>query len=87
VSLYQVQKLLFHVLSDAALRREYRQSPEVFARRYTLEDLERAAVLKIDIRTLYQMGVDPLLLRPFTELNGIESKDHYAALKGLECRR
>lgn len=84
MSLYQVQKLFFHTLSDPTLRSEYRRSPQRFVERYDLQADERAAVLKVDIRALYQMGVDPLLLRPFTELNGIGSKDHYAALKGLE---
>lgn len=84
MSLYQVQKLFFHTLSDATLRGEYRRSPESFVGRYQLEPDERSAVLRVDIRALYQMGVDPLLLRPFTQLNGIAAKDHYAALKGLE---
>jgi len=84
VSLYQLQKLLFHTLSNTSLRREYCESPEGFAERYDLDEEERMAILKVDIRRLYQMGVDPLLLRPFTELNGVKSKEHYAALKGLE---
>lgn len=80
MSLYQLQKLLFHTLSDPALRAEYRRSPARFSERYTLEESERTALLQIDIRALYRMGVDPLLLRPFTELNGVASTAHYAAL-------
>ena len=82
MSLYQVQKLLFHTLSDGALREEYRRSPERFSERYPLEPFERVAVLQVDICALYRMGVDPLLLRPFTELNGVTSQAHYAALRG-----
>jgi hypothetical protein len=84
MSLYQVQKLFFHTLSDRRLRSEYRCAPREFIERYELEADERAAVLNVDIRALYLMGVDPLLLRPFSELNGIGSKDHYAALRRLE---
>lgn len=84
MSLYQLQKMLFHTLSDTRLREEYRRSPEHFAQRYELVANERSAVLRVDIRELYSMGVDPLLLRPFTELNGVKSTDHYEALRGLE---
>ena len=84
MSLYQLQKMLFHTLSDPRRRDEYRQSPERFAEGYELDAAERTAVLCVDIRALYRMGVDPLLLRPFTELNRVKAADHYAALRGLE---
>ena len=42
------------------------------------------AVERLDIRTLYQAGVHPLLLRPFTLLHQISNEDYAGALKGLE---
>jgi hypothetical protein len=83
VSLYQVQKLLFHVNRDVERRERYRQDPAAFVNAYELSDAERAAVLDIDVRGLYIMGVHSLLLRPFTLLNKVSNEDYAKALKGL----
>lgn len=83
MSLYQVQKLFFHVNSDFELRARYLEDPRAFVARYDLTQAESAAVLAIDIVALYKMGVDPLLLRPFTIIHKVPAKDHYAALQGL----
>jgi len=82
MSLYQVQKLFFHVNSDAERRARYLADPRAFIAGYDLDAAERAAILAIDIAALYKMGVDPLLLRPFTIIHKIAAKDHYAALRG-----
>jgi hypothetical protein len=84
MSVYQVQKLMFHTRSDSERRRRYLDDPAAFVRRYDLTEAEVRAVLNVDIRALYEMGVNPLLLRPFTELNGIVAKEHYQAIAGLE---
>jgi hypothetical protein len=84
MSLYQLQKFMFHVHSDRRAKRDYLANPSAYIEDYVLSPIERAAILAVDIRGLYQMGVHPLLLRPFTDLHGINSKTHYAALEGLE---
>jgi hypothetical protein len=84
MSLYQLQKLMFHVHSDSYRRTRYLENRPEYVASYDLTDAERQAVLAVDVRELYKMGVHPLLLRPFTDLNGIASKAHYAALAGLE---
>lgn len=84
MSLYQLQKLMFHVHSDGQRKREYLADPSAFVEHYDLTPAEKSAVLAVDIRGLYQMGVHPLLLRPFTDVHGVNSKTHYAALEGLE---
>ena len=84
MSLYQLQKLIYHVNRDAAQRERYRQDPVGFVKCYELSDAESAAILNVDVRALYTMGVHSLLLRPFTLLNEISNEDYAKALKGLE---
>jgi len=83
MSLYQLQKLIYHVNRDGERRENYRQDAAVFADKYDLSDQERAAILKVDVRALYTMGVHSLLLRPFTLLNKVSNEDYARALKGL----
>jgi Aromatic-ring-opening dioxygenase LigAB, LigA subunit len=83
MSLYQLQKLIYHVNRDAERREHYRQDPAAFSRKYDLTAEEIAAVLKVDVRALYAMGVHSLLLRPFTLLNKVSNEDYANALKGL----
>jgi hypothetical protein len=55
-----------------------------FVQGYDLTEQEAAAVLKVDVRALYTMGVHSLLLRPFTLLNKVSNEDYARSLKGLE---
>jgi hypothetical protein len=84
MSLYQLQKLIYHVNRDAERRERYRWDAAVFVKGYELSDEEAAAVLNVDVRKLYTMGVHSLLLRPFTLLNKVSNEDYAKALKGLE---
>ena len=84
MSLYQLQKLIYHVNRDAAQRERYRQDPAAFVKNYELTEAEAKAALDVDVRTLYSMGVHSLLLRPFTLLHKISNEDYTKALKGLE---
>jgi hypothetical protein len=84
MSLYQLQKLLYHVNRDAAQRERYRQDPAAFIKHYELTAEEAKAALNVDVRALYAMGVHSLLLRPFTLLNKVSNEDYAKALKGLE---
>jgi aromatic-ring opening dioxygenase LigAB LigA subunit len=84
MSLYQLQKLIYQVNRDAAQRERYRQDPSAFVSGYELSEQESAAVLNLDVRSLYTMGVHSLLLKPFTLLNKVSNEDYAKALKGLE---
>ena len=83
MSLYQLQKLIYHVNRDAERREHYRQDAGAFSQKYDLSDHERAAILNVDVRALYTMGVHSLLLRPFSLLNKVSNEDYANALKGL----
>jgi hypothetical protein len=84
MSLYQLQKLLYHVNRDPIQRERYRQDPAVFVKNYDLSDDEAKAALSVDVRALYSLGVHSLLLRPFTLLHKVSNEDYAKALKGLE---
>jgi Aromatic-ring-opening dioxygenase LigAB, LigA subunit len=83
MSLYQLQKLIYHVNRDPERRERYRQDAAKFVKGYELSEAEERAILNVDSRTLYQMGVHSLLLRPFTLLN-VSNEDYANALKGLD---
>lgn len=84
MSLYQLQKCIYHINRDFERRERYLKDPAAFVRSYELSDAEAKAVLDIDARALYQFGVHSLLLRPFTLLNKVSNEDYAKALKGLE---
>ena len=84
MSLYQLQKLIYHVNRDETQRQRYRQDPTAFINSYDLTEDEARAALDIDIRTLYTLGVHSLLLRPFTLLHKVSNADYAKALAGLE---
>ena len=84
MSLYQVQKLIYDVNRNPERRESYRGDAAGFVARYELTTEEQEAVTRLDIRKLYQMGVHPLLLRPFTLLHRVSNEDYAKALAGLE---
>jgi hypothetical protein len=84
MSLYQLQKLIYHVNRDPERRQRYRQDAAGFVKDYELSGAEAQAILNVDIRTLYSMGVHSLLLRPFTLLNKVPNEEYAKALHGLE---
>jgi hypothetical protein len=84
MSLYQLQKLIYHVNRDAERRDRYRQDVAGFVKGYELTEEEARAVLNVDTRALYRMGVHSLLLRPFTLLNKVSNEEYVKALAGLE---
>lgn len=84
MSLYQLQKLMYQVNRDPERRNAYRNDGTAFIARFDLTAEEKDAVARLDIRTLYQLGVHPLLLRPFTLLHRVSNEDYAKALAGLE---
>ena len=84
MSLYQLQKLIYHVNRDSAQRERYRQDASAFVKNYELSEAEAKAVIDVDVRGLYSLGVHSLLLRPFTLMHKVSNEDYAKALKGLE---
>ena len=81
MSLYQVQKLVQAVNRDPASREKFLESRESLAKEFELTDTERAAVVGLKIHALYELGVHPLLLRPFTIIHGVSEPDYLQAIR------
>lgn len=82
MSLYALQKLIRDVNRKPACREAYFHSAETFADGYDLTPEERTALVGLDVRTLYAMGVHGLLLRPFTLLRQMPEPDYLQAIRG-----
>ena len=72
MSLYAVQKLIYQLNRDPAVRKRYDEDFEALLAEYELSDEELKAFRDSDIGLLYVMGVNGQLLM------------HYAALRGFE---
>jgi predicted TIM-barrel fold metal-dependent hydrolase len=82
MSVYVLQKLIRDVNRKPACREAYFQSPQTFAAGYELTPAEREALLKFDVKALYEMGVHGLLLRPFTIMHKMSDPDYIKAVRG-----
>ena len=82
VSLYQVQKLLFHVNRDREVRARFRNERELLVGDYDLTTDERRAILEMDFHALYRMGVHSLLLGPLAAELGVSFPDYLAFIRG-----
>ena len=83
VSLYQVQKLLFHVNRDRQVRARFLDDRAALVGEYALTEEERQAVLEVDFHALYGMGVHSLLLAPLAASLGMSFPEYLAALRGV----
>ena len=81
MSLYQVQKLVQPVNRDQDSRERFLESRKDLAEEFELTEAERVAIVDLKIYTLYEMGVHPLLLRPFTIIHGVSEPDYLAAIR------
>ena len=72
MSLYYIQKLIYQLNRDPAVRRRFDEDFEGLLAEYELTEEERDALRKPDIGLLYVMGVNGQILM------------HYAALRGYE---
>ena len=70
MSLYYVQKLLYQLNRDGAVRKRFETNREALLEEYELSSEEREAILGGDVGLLYVMGVNGQILM------------HYAALLG-----
>ena len=81
MSLYEVQKLVQSVNRDPESRTRFMASRETFAKEFELTNDERDALVHMNIHDLYDMGVHPLLLRPFTIIHGVSEPDYLKAIR------
>jgi aromatic-ring opening dioxygenase LigAB LigA subunit len=84
MSLYEVQKLLFHVNREPKMFERFIREREKLVTDYRLTEEEQRAVLETDFRRLYEMGVHSLLLGPLAATLGLSFPDYLAVLRGSQ---
>lgn len=85
MSLYYVQKLLYQLNRDPAVRKRFSSDRELLLTEYELDDEERRAIVDGDVGLLYVMGVNGQLLMHYAALIGQEWDEYIAAMKaGVE---
>jgi Aromatic-ring-opening dioxygenase LigAB, LigA subunit len=81
MSLYSVQKFLFHLNRDASVQRRYREDKAELLAEYELNEEEYQAIHDGDIGKLYVLGANGQLLMHFAPLLGIAWADYLAAMR------
>ena len=81
MSLYQVQKLIYHIHNQLSLRAEFKSSPDTVLGDYKLADTEKEALLNKDMGTLYRMGVNPWLLLQYANITGVNQPDYLRQIR------
>ncbi len=81
MSLYSMQKFLYHLNRDPEVQRRYREDREALLLDYDLTDEERSAISTGDIGKLYVLGANGQLLMHFAPLLGIPWADYLEAMR------
>jgi Aromatic-ring-opening dioxygenase LigAB, LigA subunit len=80
MSLYQVNKLLRDVNCSSALAQRCQTEPELVLGQYDLTPEERDAIKGWQVRTLYDMGANPLLLLVYSMATGKDIRSYVGAM-------
>ena len=81
MSLYQVQKFLYHLNRDDKLKAQYYSDADALLNDYDLTVDERAALKEGDVGLLYVLGVNGQILMHFAALRGIEWFDYLEQMR------
>jgi hypothetical protein len=75
MSAYDVQRFIWELDRDRALKRQFREDPDSVLARYGLTDDERRVLEDLDAWALREMGVHPILIRQYTRVFQIPHGD------------
>jgi len=81
MSLYGMQKFLFHLNRDPAVQKRYGDDLPALLDDYELVDEEREAILAGDIGKLYVLGANGQLLMHFAALLAMTWGDYIEAMR------
>ena len=81
MSLYQVQKLLYHLNRDAGVQGRFRDDPDGLLADYPLTAEERRWICDGDVGELYIHGVNGQILMHFAAMLGLEWDAYIGAMK------
>ena|SRR5689334_15190330 len=86
MSLYAVQKLMFQLNRDPAVRKRFDEQFDSLLQDYELTDEEQNALRDPDIGLLYVMGVNGQILMHYAALRGFEWNAYIEAMREGERR-
>ncbi len=81
MSLYGLQKFLYHLNRDARVQSRYRDDRAALLDEYPLDETERGAVERGDIGLIYVLGANGQLLMHFAALLGMPWPDYIQAMR------
>ncbi len=81
MSLYALQKFLYHLNRDAHVQQRHADEPEALLAEYDLSVEERSAILAGDIGKIYVLGANGQLLMHFAALLGMPWADYIEAMR------
>lgn len=85
MSLYYLQKFLYELNRDDAVKEKYHKDPEALISEFDLSPEESKALREGDIGLLYVLGVNGQILMHFAALLGIEWFDYLKMMReGVE---
>jgi hypothetical protein len=80
MSLYQVNKLLRDINLSNDLAQRYRSELEVVLQNYSLTSEEQELIRNWQVRKLYDMGANPLLLLVYSMATGKDMRSYVTAM-------
>lgn len=80
MSLYQVNKLLRDINRSAEIAERCQREPEAVLQQYDLTPEEKEAIKNWQVRKLYDMGANPLLLLVYSMAVGKDMRAYVAAM-------
>lgn len=81
MSLYAIQKFLYHLNREPEVQRRYREDRDALLQGYDLNDEERSAIREGDIGKLYVLGCNGQLLMHFAPLLGVPWAEYLEAMR------
>ena len=81
MSLYGVQKFLYHLNRDPRIQSRYRDDREALLAEYPLDDTERGAIDRGDIGLIYVLGANGQLLMHFAAYLGMPWSAYIQAMR------
>jgi hypothetical protein len=83
MSLFDIQALIFRLKHDRQAQERFKIAPDSILAEFELMPEEEVALRSADLATLWQMGVHPLLLLPYSRAVGISPENYHKALAPL----
>ena len=81
MSLYGMQKFLYHLNRDARVQAQFKSEPAVLLADYPLTTEERNAITRGDVGLLYVLGANGQLLMHFAAFLGMPWADYIQAMR------